>query len=64
VCIAEKTAATIAALPSEAVMTRRKLIRQATQLSLSQVIENEGKEFARLVKTDTCKAIMSRFFKK
>jgi enoyl-CoA hydratase/carnithine racemase len=62
--IAEKTAATIAALPSNAVMTSRKLIRQATQLSLSQVIENEGKEFARLVKTDTCKAIMSRFFKK
>ncbi len=62
--IAEKTAMTIAALPSDAVMTSRKLIRQATQLSLSQVIESEGNEFARLVKTDTCKNIMSMFFKK
>ena len=62
--IAEKTATTIAALPSDAVMTSRKLIRQATQISLSQVIENEGTEFARLVKTDTCKKILSMFFKK
>lgn len=62
--IAEKTADTIASLPSDAVMTSRKLIRQATQLSVSQVIENEGNEFSRLLKTDTCRNIMSKFLKK
>ena len=61
--IAEKTAAAIACLPSDAVMTSRKLIRQATQLSLPQVIENEGNEFSRLVNTDACKNIMAMFFK-
>lgn len=61
---AEKSALTIASLPSDAVMTGRKLIRQATQLSLPQVIKNEGDEFSRLVKTDACKKIMSMFFKK
>lgn len=62
--IAEKTAVAIASLPSDAVMTSRKLIRQATQLSLSEVINNEGNEFSRLLKTDTCKKIMSMFFNK
>jgi len=62
--IAEKKANAIACLPSDAVMTSRKLIRQATQLSVSQVIENEGNEFSRLLKTDTCKNIMSKFFNK
>lgn len=61
--IAEKTAIAIARLPSDAVMTGRKLIRQATQSSLPQVIENEGNEFSRLVKTDACKEIMAMFFK-
>lgn len=62
--IADKTATAIACLPSDAVMTSRKLIRQATQSSLPQVIENEGNEFSRLVKTDACKEIMAMFFKK
>lgn len=62
--LAEKIALSIASLPSDAVMTSRKLIRQATRLSLSQVIESEGDEFSRLMKTDTCKNIMSMFFKK
>lgn len=62
--IADKTAMAIACLPSDAVMTSRKLIRQATQSSLPQVIENEGNEFSRLVKTDACKEIMAMFFKK
>ena len=62
--IAQTIAVAIARLPSDAVMTSRKLIRQATQLSLPQVIENEGNEFSRLVKTDACKNIMSMFFKK
>lgn len=62
--IADKTAGAIACLPSDAVMTSRRLIRQATQSSLPQVIENEGNEFSRLVKTDACKKIMAMFFKK
>jgi len=60
--IADKVAATIASLPHDAVMTSRKLIRQATQAQLSQVIKNEGEEFARLVNTPECKAILGRFF--
>ncbi len=61
--IAEKIASTIARLPSDAVMTSRKLIRQTTQSLLSQVIENEGNEFSRLVNTPECKAILGQFFK-
>jgi len=61
--IAEKVATTIARLPSDAVMTSRKLIRQATQSQLSQVIKNEGDEFSRLVNTPECKAILGQFFK-
>jgi len=61
--IAEKVAMSIARLPSDAVMTSRKLIRQATQYSLSQVIENETDEFARLMNTPECKDILGQFFK-
>lgn len=62
--IAEKTAIAIASLPTDAVMTSRRLISQETQLSLPRIIESEGDEFSRLVKTDACKKIMSMFFKK
>jgi enoyl-CoA hydratase/carnithine racemase len=58
----EKIANTIASLPSDAVMTSRKLIRQASQHHLSQVIKNEGDEFSRLVNTPECKAILGKFF--
>jgi len=61
--ITEKIATTIARLPSDAVMTSRNLIRQATQAQLSQVIKNEGDEFSRLVNTPECKAILGQFFK-
>jgi enoyl-CoA hydratase/carnithine racemase len=60
--ISEKIANTISSLPSDAVMTSRKLIRQASQHHLSQVIENEGDEFSRLVNTPECKAILGKFF--
>jgi enoyl-CoA hydratase/carnithine racemase len=60
--IAEKIAKNIAQLPSDAVMTSRKLIRQASQSQLSQVIKNEGDEFSRLVNTPECKAILGQFF--
>ncbi len=61
--IAEKIATTIARLPNDAVITSRKLIRQATQSQLSQVIKNEGDEFSRLINTPECKAILGQFFK-
>lgn len=63
ISLGQKTALAIAALPSDAVMTSRKLIRQASQLSLAQVIKDEGDEFARLVKTPECKQILGQFFK-
>jgi len=60
---AQNTALTIAALPVDAVMTSRKLIRQASQATLDQVIKNEGDEFARLIDTPECKNILGKFFK-
>ncbi len=60
--VGEKAATTIASLPNDAVMTSRKLIRQATQSQLSHVIKNEGDEFSRLVKTPECKTILKQFF--
>jgi len=60
--LAEKIAITISRLPNDAVMTSRKLIRQATQSQLSQIIKNEGDEFARLINTPECKAILGQFF--
>jgi len=60
--IANKIAKSIAQLPSDAVMTSRKLIRHASQSQLTQVIENEGNEFSRLVNTPECKAILGKFF--
>lgn len=62
--LAEKTASTIASLPTDAVITSKKLIRQATLTALSQVIANEGYEFTRLLQTDDCKKITSMFLKK
>jgi len=44
------------------VMKNRKLIRQASQSQLSQVIETEDHEFSRLVNTPKCKAILGKFF--
>ena len=60
--LGQQTAAAIAKLPNDAVMTSRQLIRQATQSQLSQVIENESREFARLVNTPDCKNILAQFF--
>jgi enoyl-CoA hydratase/carnithine racemase len=60
---AKEAAITIAALPSDAVMTSRRLIRQTNKQQLTQVINDEGKEFSRLVATPECKNILSSFFK-
>lgn len=61
--LGEQTALTIAALPADAVMTSRKLIREASQSILPSIIKNEGDEFARLLNTPECKQRLSQFFK-
>jgi enoyl-CoA hydratase/carnithine racemase len=62
--IADGIALNIAKLPTDAVMTSRRLIRQANQQQLAQVINNEGQEFSRLVNTPDCKNILSAFLTK
>jgi enoyl-CoA hydratase/carnithine racemase len=61
--ITENVANTIASLPSDSVMTSRRLIRQATQTAVLQAMEDEGKEFSRLMNTPECKNILAKFFK-
>jgi len=60
---AQQTARTIATLPSDAVQTSRRLMKQATQTQVVKTMKTEAQEFTRLVKTDTCKNILSSFFK-
>ena len=60
--MAKETAEKIAALPADATQTSRALMKQATQTQVLTAIEKEGIEFARLVKTDTCKNILASFF--
>lgn len=61
--LGEKIALTIARLPHDAVLTSKKLLRQADKSVLEQVIVNEIKDFSRLVNSEECKTILSRFFK-
>jgi len=60
---AEQVALNIAKLPMDAVMTSRRLIRQANQQRLAQAINDEGQEISRLVRTADCKKILSAFLK-
>lgn len=62
ISISNKTALTIAALPHDAVMASRKLIRENSSALLLQTIENEGKQFSQLLNTDECKNILKQFF--
>lgn len=57
-----KIAETIAALPSDAVITSKRLIRQSTQANLTQAMKDEATEFSRLIKTPECKNILAQFF--
>ncbi len=59
----KEIALAIACLPVESVMTSRQLIRQNNQVELSQAIESESQEFARLLNTSDCKNILAQFFK-
>jgi enoyl-CoA hydratase/carnithine racemase len=60
--LAKSTAETIVKLPFDSVMTSLKLIKKSHS-SLEQAIQEEGKEFGRLINTDDCKNILSQFFK-
>ncbi|MDO6445185.1 enoyl-CoA hydratase-related protein [Colwellia sp. 1_MG-2023] len=59
---AKATANNIASLPADATQTSRALMKEAMQIKVLSAIEKEGVEFARLVKTDTCKKILASFF--
>ncbi len=61
--LGEKTALSIARLPHDAVITSKKLLRQANKATLEKVIVDEIKDFTRLVNSDECKRILSQFFK-
>lgn len=60
---AQQAALTIARLPQDAVLTSRRLIKQATQAQVLSTMNTESEEFLRLVKSDTCKNILASFFK-
>ena len=62
--ITEQIALNIAKLPTDAVMTSRRLIRQANQQLLTQVINDESQEFSRLVNSPDCKNILAAFVSK
>jgi len=61
--IALQTAEKIAKLPTDAVQTSRRLMKQATQAQVEQTMASEVQDFTRLVGTDTCKNILGSFFK-
>ncbi|MGB1198255.1 MAG: enoyl-CoA hydratase-related protein [Thalassotalea sp.] len=60
---AKQAAENIAKLPSDAVQTSRKLMKNATNTQAEQAMTNEAQEFTRLMNTDTCKGILGAFFK-
>lgn len=63
IATAEQTAATIAQLPLDSLLTSRKLLKAHTQALLPEVMANEAEQFKRLVNTDDCKTILNSFFK-
>ncbi|WP_448550972.1 enoyl-CoA hydratase [Thalassotalea montiporae] len=54
----------IASLPNDAVMSARRLLKQANQSLLKETLEREFPTFARLMQTDDCKTILNGFLKK
>ncbi len=61
---AQQYAKKIAHLPSDAVMTSRALIKQSTQLAVSNAMAKEADEFGRLMQTQDCKNILQQFLSK
>jgi len=60
---AQQCANRIAQLPTNAVMTSRKLIRQGSLEHVTKVMQNEADEFFRLLNGQECKKIIAQFFK-
>ncbi|WP_077342528.1 enoyl-CoA hydratase-related protein [Pseudocolwellia agarivorans] len=60
--LAQEAAHTISALPTDAVLTSKRLIKKEHS-SLENAIIEEGDEFKRLMKSEDCKNILSQFFK-
>lgn len=59
---AEQKAQKLAALPSEAVMQSKKLLRAPQQQLVQQVLHQELAVFEHLLHTDTCQQALSQFF--
>jgi len=59
---AKDIAQTISALPQDALLTSRRLLKNATSQILPSVMASEAKEFVRLMKSDDCKSILTQFF--
>lgn len=59
---ANEVAQKISALPSDSVLTSRRLIKAANQQILVSSMDDEIIEFKRLIKSDDCKAILDKFF--
>lgn len=59
-----EVAAELAALPPDAVMTSRRLLRQATGRGVAQVMQTEADEFVRLLQGPEAKEAVSAFLEK
>lgn len=62
--LAAEKAAKLAALPSEAVMQSKKLLRQPQQQLVQQVLHQELAVFEHLLQTDDCQQALQRFFQR
>jgi enoyl-CoA hydratase/carnithine racemase len=62
--LAAEKALKLAALPSEAVMQSKKLLRQPQQQLVQQVLHQELAVFEHLLQTDDCQQALQRFFQR
>lgn len=62
--LAAEKAATLAALPCEAVMQSKKLLRQPQQQLVQQVLHQELAVFEHLLQTADCQQALQRFFQR
>ena len=60
--LVQQKAMQLAALPTEAVLLSKKLLRQPTQHLVQQVIHQELAVFEHLLQSDTCQQALQRFF--
>lgn len=62
--LASEKAAKLAALPTEAVMQSKKLLRQPQQQLVQQVLHQELAVFEHLLQTEDCQYALQRFFQR